>query len=201
MTPTQRIVMASLLAAAACAPMIQPELGDARPGRYVGDPTHVSAVFRLARPGATPLTGRFDAIDAALDFDPLRPDQSQVRAVIDPASLSTGSAAQSDELARAGLFADDAPIVFESRRVRLTGPQTAQVSGPLTWNGAVHDVTFAVRFNGSLTHIVPPLTGRRAVGFSGSTQVRPSRWGAFATSDRVADQIAVAIEAEFLAAR
>ncbi len=157
------LALAGCLALGAClTPTTDPERLPA--GEWALDTAHASVTWQVRHMGMSWYTGRFDTLDARLDFDPSRPGAALLTATIDPASISTGDTDFDDSLANDWLNADRHPqILFVSTAIRITGETTGAVTGNLTLNGVTAPVTLDVTFHGGLTN---PLEGRPAIGFS-----------------------------------
>ncbi len=195
------VFAAAALAAAGCAPTPVADFAAAPEGAYRLDPAHASVTWRVGHlNGLSRFVGRFDTIDAALDFDPDAPEESTLTATIDAASISTGLGDFDRQLANNGrlLDADDHPqIRFMSTRVTVTADNRAVVEGDLTLRGATAPVTLDVTFNGATRD--PLRRGARVVGFSATATLRRSDFGADAyVNFGVSDEVEVWIEAEFI---
>ena len=184
------------LSLAACAtPTIHPRALPA--GEWSLDPHHASVTWQVQHMGLSWDTGRFDRIEARLDFDPAEPEAARLTALIDPRSISTGDPDFDTVLAEDWFHADrHSQIVFTSDRIQPTGPQTGTVTGQLTLNGRTADIELDVTFNGGLDNF---LEGRSAIGFSASTTLDRTAFGIGALPQEiVGDTVRVSIEVEFL---
>ncbi len=191
---------AALAVAAGCATAPQAEIGDAPSGAYRLDPNHASVIWRVAHAGGlSRYVARFDTFDAALEFDPDNPAASRLEATLDPMSVNTGLPDFDQEIATAnGLLNGDAfpEMRFISTSVEMTGENTANVTGDLSFRGESRPVTLAVTFNGSS---FDPLRFSDVIGFSAETTFLRSEFGATAYLNfGVGDEVEVLIEAEFV---
>ena len=187
--------------------MTQPALAEApvaaRPpaGRYVADVNHSSLLWRIKHLALAWYTGRFRQFSIDLDFDPDRPENNRVRAVVGLASVRTeytGSDKDWDqELSESAHFLDSgtAPqATFVSTVVRPTGEHRADVDGELTFRGLSRPVTLHATYNGAMTDHP---SGRAMVGFSAVGVIRRSEFGlTFALGPRMPDEVQIIIEAE-----
>jgi polyisoprenoid-binding protein YceI len=132
----------------------------------------------------------------------------RVTATIDPASLETDYPTPEehdfDAQLRGPEWLDTArfpEITFRSTAVRLTGPDTAQVTGDLALHGVTQPVTLEVKFNGG--YAGHPLDPNARIGFSARGSLKRSEFGiAFGippegTTMGVSDAVEIIIEAEF----
>ena len=120
-------------------------------GAYTLDKSHASLIVRLGHLGYSQFTARFENWDAALNFDPVEPENSQINVTIDPRSIASDNPPTGfiDIMRNDFLKAAEFPqITFHSTRVERTGPNTARVTGDLTLLGVTRPVTLDARFNG-----------------------------------------------------
>lgn len=175
-------------------------------GEYRLDKSHASLVFHVSHLGYSNYTGRFDAFDAALLFDPEAPEKMHVTATVDARSLAAPTPPDGflDELKSAAwIDAVGFPeIRYRSTAVRLTGPDTALVDGELTLRGVTAPVALDVKFNGGYPGF-PPYDPNARIGFSAHGALQRSAFGLMTgipTKDRpagVGDEVSFEIEAEF----
>ncbi len=187
-----------LLAACVSAPSVDPARLPA--GTWELDAEHASAVWRVRHLGLSWYTARFDALDASLSFDPASPDGSELTAVIEAASVSTGDP-DFDETLRGGAWLDaqrHAQIIFRSTRIEVTGGATGRVHGELTIKGVTRPAVLETEFYGGLFN---PLEGRRAIGFGADLVIDRNDFGVGRLPPGfIGDEVRVRIEAEFLRA-
>ncbi|MFY0636982.1 YceI family protein [Maricaulis maris] len=196
MTLLRLLALAGCLSLGAClTPTTDPQRLPA--GEWALDTAHASVTWQVRHMGLSWYTGRFDSLDARLDFDPARPDAAQLTASIDAASISTGDPAFDSDLATGWLHADRSPqILFESTSIRLTGETSGAVTGNLTLNGVTAPVTLDVTFHGGLTN---PLEGRPAIGFSADGELDRDTFNVGNLPHSiVGPTVRILIEAEFL---
>ena len=108
------------------------------------DKSHAHATFMADHLGFSTVQGQFRKFDAEIDFDPDNIESATVKVVIDAKSLDTGWKAR-DKHVRSKDFLDvknHPTITFESTAVRLTGENTADVTGDLTIRGVTREEVF-----------------------------------------------------------
>jgi len=90
--------------------------------------------------------GRFSEVTGTLQFDERAPWRSRVSATIATASLETGQPIVDDALKGSDFFnvAADPTMTFNSRSVRSTGTDTAEMTGDITVNGVTKPVTLEI---------------------------------------------------------
>lgn len=143
-------------------------------------------------------TGRFDEIDARLDFDPARPQDAQLTAIINAASISTGDPAFDATLCGGGWFAcaTHPQIIFTSDRIDVTGADTGRIHGQLQLKGTTQAVVLETQFYGGLFN---PLERRQALGFGADMTINRTDFGVGRLpGNLIGDTVVVRIEAEFL---
>jgi polyisoprenoid-binding protein YceI len=169
-------------------------------GAYQLEKPHASLLFRVKHMGLSYYTARLTEFDATLDFDPKNPAASHVKAIINPLSVHAEHPTDKDWDRRIGedfFEAKDYPqIVFDSKKVEVTGEFTGKVTGDLTFMGVTEPVTLDVTFNGSAP-AAALYQGRDAVGFSARGKLTRSDFGLTRYGSIVGDEVEIVIEAEF----
>lgn len=185
------------LAAALFTPAIDPEAATLQPGDFRLDTAHAALLFRINHLGFADYAGRFDRFEASLSGDPADPGSAQVEAIIDITSLNVANRDFEAQLTGPDWFdaARHPQAIFRSRRVRLTGPATADVEGELTLRGRTRPVTLSVRFNGSAHD---RLRGADVAGFSATAEINRSDFGIDRFSGLITETVRLEIEAEFI---
>ena len=84
---------------------------------------------------------------------------------------------------------------FQSTRILITGPVTANVEGILTLHGRTAPITLAVTFNGAG---FDRLRGAEVAGFSATAELDRTDFGIDRFSGLLTDKVRVEIEAELL---
>lgn len=184
------------MAMAGCAtPSTDPR--DLPAGSWSLDPAHASVIWRVRHMGLSWYTGRFDRMEARLDFDPANPEAARLTAIIDTASISTGDRAFDATLAGSWFNAGRHPqLVFESDRIEITGDNRGRAHGRIAMNGREHPAMLDIEFYGGLYNL---LEGRQAIGFGADLMVSRSAFGIGNLPQAiVGDTVHIRIEAEFL---
>lgn len=187
-----------ILTACVSAPSVDPARLPA--GEWALDREHASVTWRVRHLGLSWYTARFDEMNARLSFDPARPEASELTAVIEAASVSTGDT-DFDETLRSAAWFDASrhpQILFRSTRIEVTGETTGRIHGELTLKGATRAAVLETEFYGGLFNL---LEGRRAVGFGADLVIDRSDFGVGRLPPGfIGDEVRVRIEAEFLRA-
>ncbi|MBR9824801.1 MAG: polyisoprenoid-binding protein [Alphaproteobacteria bacterium] len=166
-------------------------------GQWALDQGHASTVWRVRHMGLSWYTGRFDSMDARLDFSPSDPQSAQLTASIEAASISTGDREFDRVLADDWFNAQQHPqILFVSERIDVTGETTGRAHGQLSMNGRTAPTTLEIEFYGGLFNL---LEGRNAIGFGADLVIDRTVFGiGNLSSTLVGEHVLVRIEAEFL---
>jgi polyisoprenoid-binding protein YceI len=148
-------------------------------GEYTLDPEHSTFLFRVNHLSFSNFTLWYDKFEAKMTIDLANPSAATMEAKIDPASLTVHAPPKDfleslkgkDYLDAAGFPA----ITFKSTAIKLTGPNTADVTGDLTLHGVTKPITLAMTYNGGYAgHIYEP---RARIGFSAKGNFNRSDFG------------------------
>lgn len=177
-------------------PDVQQDQTALKPGLYRLDPDHASLSFSLDHMGLSRLTGRFDRLEASLDFDEADPAAAALDVVIDMNSLAIATPDFTETLKGGDWFdAAAAPRArFVSTGIAVTGANTGEVTGELTIGGTTAPVTLTVTFNGGAQ---VPLTGAYTLGFDAEGTLNRSDFGLGRFSSFVSDAVAIRFSGEF----
>ncbi|WP_420431439.1 YceI family protein [Hyphobacterium sp.] len=186
-----------LLTACVSAPTQDPR--ELPSGDWRIDPLHASVTWRSRHFGLAWYTARFDDIDASLTFDPLRPEATQLTAIIEAASVSTGNTVFDETLRGENWFsaARHPQIVFEATQIVTTGESTGHAEGFLTIRGVTRPVRMEIVFYGGNFNF---LENRDVIGFGADMVLSRSEFGIgqLIPSAIASDEVRIRIEAEFL---
>jgi polyisoprenoid-binding protein YceI len=91
--------------------------------------------------------GKFTKFDGKIDIDPEHPEKSSVSSRIDVRSIDTGIVKRDNHLRSSEFFnVEKFPeIIFKSRSVRRTEPQSGDILGDLTMHGVTKPITLHVK--------------------------------------------------------
>src|SRR5438128_2706924 len=110
---------------------------------YHLEKTHVDLLFSINHAGFTEKHGSFRELDATLQYDAAKPENSQVTVVVKTDSLDTAFAAR-DKDVKSEKFLDVAKypeMRFVSTRVTREPDQTLRIDGELTLHGLTKPLT------------------------------------------------------------
>ena len=197
----RRWTLLALLALAACGRLIPANNQTLDPVRLEGgayriDPDHRALLWKVNHLGFTKYVGRFDRIDASLDFDPKAPAASRLEVIVETASIDSNDPTLDTALRGSSWFdATTFPqIVFRSTAIDVTGENTGRVTGDLTLHGVTRPVVLDVTFNGGATDLI---TGRYTLGFAATGTFKRSEFGIDDYIPAVGDEVQLEIYAEF----
>ncbi len=165
-------------------------------GNYAIDPAHAAVIFNVNHFGFSDYYGRFNTIEGSLDFNPDRPESSNLVVRIDPASIDTGNNDLESQLISTIMFDVETypEVSFVSTQIEQTGEATGRVMGDLTMHGVTKPVTLDVTFNGGAKN---PLTQAETLGFSATTVIKRSEFGLGEWLPAVGNDVTLTISAEF----
>lgn len=196
-----RFLLASiLLLVTACAQLVRPgystELVALKPGSYTIDPAHTAVLFKIDHFGLSKYVGRFNSVDASLDFDPTDIENTRLQAIVNTSSIDVGDAEFSKTLSGADWFssAEYPQAVLSADSVKFAEGGEVVFQGTLTMLGVSQPVDVSVHFNGGAEN---RLTGYYTIGFSASMVIRRSDFGIDKHIGLVGDEVELEIHAEF----
>jgi len=172
------------------------DIKDMPTGPYQLDPNHASITFKINHLGFSRYTGRFDKMEATLNFNSGAPEQSALNVTIYPNSINTNNAKLEEEL-RGDKFFDVIKFPrasFQSTKIERTGPTTGKVTGDFTFLGVTRPLTLDVTLIGAGKR---PMDGKLVLGFSATGAFKRSDFGLQNLLPLVGDDVALEIEAEF----
>ena len=194
------IVAISIFSLTACGYLIQPKVKtgivNLESGSYQIDKQHVSTLFKINHMGMSTFVGRFNSVDASLEFDPTHMESAKLSAVINIASIDVNNR-DLEETLRGSSWFDAAKwpqAIFTTNSVEIVSDKRAKFSGNLTLHGITAPIVLDVIFNGGGNNM---LTGRYTLGFSATTQFKRSQFGIDYLIPAVADEVNIEVFAEF----
>jgi polyisoprenoid-binding protein YceI len=201
------LVLPFLVCSAAAAEIV-PVTADAPAGTYTTDPMHTRVMFSVNHMGFSNYTAFFTGFEGKLTFDPVQPEAMTLRATVDAGSVETlfpdaaydfNGMIEGKDLLDAATYPE---MTFVSTAVKLTGPDTADVTGDFTMHGVTRPLVLAVKFNGGYPG--HPLDAGARIGFSATGSLMRSDYGismGIPGPDMplgVGDEVTIRIETELL---
>lgn len=189
-----------IAAASGCAAIVRPNftqtLTELRAGEYALDKEHAYVNFKIEHLGLSTVVGRFNRVDASLDFDPGKVTDLQLDGVIQTESIDMNNA-ELESLLRGSSWLDTsrfAEATFSTTSVSAVSENTFDVEGDLTLRGITKTLSLEATFKGGADNL---LTGKYTLGFSASGSFLRSDFGIDAFAALVADEVFIEIHAEF----
>ncbi|MEM8663236.1 MAG: YceI family protein [Pseudomonadota bacterium] len=177
---------------------------DVPSGTYKADPTHTSIVWKLNHLGFSSYTGMFErsGIDATIELDAADVANSSVTATIKGEEIQTlhpvamtGKDFNAEVAGEKFINATAHPTIsFESTGIEVTGENTANITGNLTFNNETHPLVLETTLNRAADH---PMAGTPTLGISATATVDRTQWGVNALAGPIGTEVTVEIESEF----
>lgn len=194
------LVIVFLSACSLLAPNVQTSLVELRGGEYELDPKHTAVLFKVEHLGLSKFVGRFDKVQANLDFDAEHIEQSRLQAIVDMTSINV-----SDERFARTLSGSDwlnvekfPQAVFTASKAEHTEGNRVLFNGELTFLGVSKPVQAEVIFNGGANNM---FNGRYTIGFEAHSSFKRSDFGLDKYAALVGDVIEIEVHAEFVRIR
>jgi polyisoprenoid-binding protein YceI len=185
---------------ASCGTLIKPNVKTGivqlEKGSYKLDQTHVAVLFKINHMGLSTFVGRFNKVDATLEFDPGNIAAAKLSAIIDVASLDANNSDLEATL-RSSSWLDTGKYpqaFFKTTSVSVLDQNSAVFVGELTLHGVTAPINLTVTFNGGANNM---LTGFYTLGFSAHSTFNRSTFGVDYLIPAIGDQVSIEVFAEF----
>lgn len=168
---------------------------------YTLDPSHSQVMFSYTHLGLSTTFGMFSGFEGEIEFDPAAPETSSVSVSIPTLAMFTGWEARDSHFQSEDFLGsvEGDLVTFTSTGIEVTGEDTAIITGDLTINGETAEVALDTKMNYSGPHPSPRLNGVPTVGFTATTQILRSSFGAGAFAPFVSDELDLVISIEAMA--
>lgn len=178
------------------APKVKTGIVNLQKGSYQIDPAHTSVLFKINHMGMSTFVGRFNELDASLEFDPAHMENAKLTALIKIPSIDVNNKDLEDTLKGSSWFdADKYPqALFKTETVVMLDDSHAKFSGNLTLHGVTAPIVLNVVFNGAGNNM---LSGKYTLGFTANTRFKRSQFGMDYLIPAVGDDVDVEVFAEF----
>lgn len=189
--------MKTLLFAAALA--AAPAMAAAAPEKYVLDASHSQIVFSYDHLGYSTTWGMFSGFGGEISFDRSNPASSSVNVSFPVTTMITGWEERFNHFMAPDFFdaADDELVTFTSTAIKVTGDNSAEITGELTLNGITNSVVLDAVMNQAGEH---PMAKRPWLGFSATTSILRSDFGVGNFAPFVSDEVKIQISVEAMKA-
>ncbi|MBD8526245.1 polyisoprenoid-binding protein [Pseudoxanthomonas sp. CAU 1598] len=162
---------------------------------YQIDPNHTQVRFQYSHFGLSTIVGLFTGVSGEVSYDPADPSAASVKASIPLAKVNTGVADLDQHLGSADFF-DTAKFPnaeFASSKVEAVGDNQLKVTGTLKLRDVEQQVVLNVQLNALKNH---PMSGRPAIGFDASTELKRTELGVGKYAPNVSDEVKIEITVE-----
>ena len=114
---------------------------------YKIDPAHSSTQFIVRHMMITNVRGGFSGIEGTIVYDPDRPAESKIEAVIDAGSINTLDQQRDAHLKSADFLSveQNPTITFKSKKTEAAGDGELKITGDLTIHSVTKEVILKVR--------------------------------------------------------
>ena len=162
---------------------------------YKFDPHHTSVVWTANHFGFSNPSGKFSEVEGDLILDEKNPAKSQVNVTVKMVNLFTGYTNFDNHLKSADFFNVEkfTTATFVSKKVTITGKNTAKIVGDLTLVGVTKPITLSAKLN---KIDVSPISQKRTAGFTATAVIKRSDFGINYAIPSVGDNVKLLIEAE-----
>jgi len=179
-------------------PDFETDITEVKSGQYKIDPDHATLLWKINHLGFSTFVGRFNDIDASLNFDPENVGNSTLEVVIATTSLDINNAEFAEELRGSNWFDTETfpqAVYRTTSLVESSSDNTFVFGGELTLLGVTAPVNLDVAFHGGGRNF---LTRKNTLGFSATASFQRSVFGLDRfTSFGVGDDIDLEIHIEF----
>ena len=167
----------------------------AAPERYMLDASHSQIVFRYNHIGFSTTYGMFSGFEGEIMLDQEDPSASSVSVSMPAKSMITGWEKRLGHFMSPDFFdaSDDEMISFTSTGIKVTGDNTAMITGNLTLNDVTKSVVLDAVLNKADQH---PMAGKAWAGFDATATLLRSDFGLGAFAPAVSDEVEVMISIE-----
>ena len=163
--------------------------------KYMLDSSHSQIVFEYNHLGFSTTYGMFSGFTGEIMFDEANPAASSVSVNISSDSMITGWDARTKHLLSGDfLNAADAPeVTFNSTSIKVTGDNTAVITGDLMLNGVTKSVDLDAKLNKMADH---PMAKKPWAGFDATTTLKRSDFNMGKFAPFVSDDVKLMISIE-----
>lgn len=198
---TSRLILSTALAAFAL-PSLAQDIG-VPSGTYANDPTHTSLFWSVNHFGLSNYTARFNTVEAIVDLNADDLTQSTLTATVAMTSVDTDFPFPENtdfnaELRGANWLNTEAfpEATFTSTAITVTGDDTAEIEGDLTFLGQTLPVTLDAKLIGLMED--HPFTDGAAFGIAATGTFDRTAFGFSTFAPNVGAEVTITINAEFL---
>lgn len=177
-------------------PKVEVNLEKLKGGDYVLDKSHAALLFKIQHLGLSTYVGRFNTLDASLEFDPHKLAETKLSVIVDMTSLDINDESLAKDLSGAKWLSTRRypQAKFTTLRVNSSNDAGFELVGELDWRGVKKPIILSAMFHGGANNI---LTGKYTIGFSAKGRFLRSDFGMDAYIPLVGDEVKLEAYAEF----
>ncbi|WP_185964421.1 YceI family protein [Aliikangiella marina] len=179
-------------------PNVKTALLQLEQGAYKLDPSHTSVIFKVSHLNLSTYVGRFNEMDASLEFDPKNIEKTRLTALVKTASIDVNNQSLEESLTGSSWFDAEKFPEATLRTISVEETETANqfiFNAELTLLGVSKTVALTSTFNGGAYNL---LTGYYTLGFTAVGEISRSDFGMDQYIPMVGDTVAIEVYAEFL---
>ncbi len=182
--------------AALLTPSVEAEFEKLKGGAYTLDKSHAALLFKVRHLGLSTYVGRFNSLDAELEFDPSNLAETRLTTLVDMTSLDINDDDLASDLSGARWLNTKVYPQAKFTTVSVTPITDSEFEfvGELDWRGVKKPISLKATFHGGANNI---LTGKYTLGFSAVGSFLRSDFGMDAYIPLVGDEITLEAYAEF----
>lgn len=161
---------------------------------YTLDSSHTAVTWHVSHFGFSTPSGKFMSATGEVTLDEANPAASSLKVSIDVTQMNSGVPKLDEHLKTPDFFdvAKYPTATFVSKKVEVTGKDTAKVTGDFTLRGVTKPLTLDVKLN----KIGENMMKLKTAGFTASTTIKRSDFGMTAYVPNLGDDIKIDIESE-----
>ncbi len=189
-----------LIVASGCASLVRPNFSQSvvelRAGDYTLDPEHAYLHFKIEHLGLSTVVGRFNTVQASLDFDPKSLPEMRLDGVVQLDSIDMNNDTLERRLKGRDWFdtGNYPQASFVTTSVIPGEGNQFVINGELTLRGQTQELALDAIFKGGADNL---LTGKYTLGFAATGVFLRSDFGMDAFGALVADEVFLDIHGEF----
>lgn len=185
--------MKNLIAATVLALTSTSVFADAQ--KYTLDASHSQIIFSYDHLGFSTTYGMFSGFEGEIMFDADAPANSSVTVSMPASSMFTGWERRDGHFLSPDLInaAENQIVSFTSTSIEVTGDNTANITGDLTFAGVTQPVVLATTLNKMGDH---PRAQKPWIGFDATTTLKRTDFGVGMAAPFISDEVEVMISIE-----
>jgi len=192
----------SILCLASCTylltPNVEKKVDALKKGQYKLDTSHTTVLFKIQHLQLSTFVGRFNEMDASLNFDPENISSINLQALVKTASIDVNNSELEESLREGTWLNSDKFPEARLETLSVTPSETSNqfiFNAQLTLLGVTKPIQLEAIFHGGAYNL---LTGYYTLGFSANGTIKRSDFGMDEYIPLVGDTVALEIYAEFL---